>query len=163
MTPLLEYLQGNGTDHRGRTLSEVQAADDNFLEVEHDYIQWLFPLKEPSYNVQDAPVITDDEIEKAKADKRVQENMKKSLERMIRFYMENNHWLVPRDHNHLRITRIIKSARIILGDEPAIEFYDHIMARVHATEADILPLHLAYWTDAIGLSFDRSGEIIRAS
>lgn len=163
MSQVLEYLQGTGNDHRERKLSEVLAADDTFLEQEHDYIQWLFPLREPSYNVESAPVMTEDEIKKARTDKRVQENMNRSLERMAKFYMENDHWLVPREHNHLRITRIIKSTRMILGDDPATGFYDQIMERVHATDADILPLHLAYWTDAVGLSFDRTGEIIRAN
>ena len=163
MSQVLQYLQGSGADHQGRTLSEVLLANDEFLEQEHDYIQWLFPLREPSYNVESAPVITEDEIKKARANKRVQDNMSKSLERMTRFCMGNDHWLVPREHNHLRITRIIRSTRMILGDDPASCFYDQIMERVHVTNAEILPLHLAYWTDAVGLSFDRTGEIIRAN
>lgn len=163
MSQIIQYLQGSGIDHRGRKLSEVLSADDTFLEQEHDYIQWLFPLREASYNVESAPVITEEEVKKAKVDKSVQDNMNKSLGRMTKFYLGNDHWLVPREHNHLRITRIIKSTRMILGDDSATGFYDQIMERVHATEADILPLHLAYWTDAVGLSFDRTGEIIRAN
>ena len=163
MSKVLNYLQGNGTDHKGRTLASVLSSDDSFLEDEHDYIQWLFPLKEPSYNVPEAPVITDEEATLAQSDKIIKENMFKSLKRMTKFYLENDHWLKPREHNHLRITRIIKAARMILGNEPAEEFYNHIMEKVHDDGVEVLPLHLAYWTDAVGLSFDKPTEIIRAN
>jgi hypothetical protein len=34
---------------------------------------------------------------------------------MTRFYPGNDHWLVAYDHNHLRITRIIQSLRLLVG------------------------------------------------
>ena len=47
-TPILRFYGSGGTDHAGRTLEEILAWDDRHLEEVHDYIQWLFPLEEPS-------------------------------------------------------------------------------------------------------------------
>ena len=163
MTPLLSFLEGIGTDNRGRLIVDIIGADDNFLENEHDYIQWFFPLLEPSYNVPDTPVIVKDEVTEVRSNTKIQDNLSCGLKRMTTFYIDNNHWLVPREHNHLRITRIIKSAKLLISNEAAEDFYNIIMERIKESEAEILPLHTAYWTDAIGLSFDKPLQIIRAN
>ena len=161
MSQILQFLRGGGTDHKNRTLDLILASDDVFLEEEHDYIQWLFPLKEPSANVLDAPVITDGEVLLAQSDKIIRKNMQKSLDRMILFYRNNNHWLKPKEHNHLRITRILKSTAMILSEEEAERFYDFIMDTVCNSVVEILPSHVTYWTDAVRLSFDESVRQIR--
>ena len=48
MTPLLGFLIGAGTDAAGRNHADIIAMTDAELEQHHDYIQWLFPLPEPS-------------------------------------------------------------------------------------------------------------------
>jgi len=50
------------SDHRGRYLREIQEWPDDQLESVPDYIQWLFPLPEPSgFNVA-APALTRESI-----------------------------------------------------------------------------------------------------
>ena len=56
--PIVTFLEGEGPDDRGRSLFDVLAFDDAALERNHDFIQWLFPLPEPSSAVPDAPVLT---------------------------------------------------------------------------------------------------------
>ena len=45
---LITFYRGSGTDHAGRRIDEILSWDDAALESVHDYIQWLFPLDEPS-------------------------------------------------------------------------------------------------------------------
>ena len=45
---IVAFYRGDGRDHRGRSLSDIHAFDFHELEFNHDYIQWLFPLPEPS-------------------------------------------------------------------------------------------------------------------
>src|SRR5258706_5498982 len=45
---ITEFYSGSATDHRGRFLREIQSWNFDKLEEEHDFIQWLFPLPEPS-------------------------------------------------------------------------------------------------------------------
>ncbi|WP_346798054.1 opioid growth factor receptor-related protein [Halomonas sp. Bachu 37] len=45
-TKLIDFYKHEGTDHRGRTLSDLWAMPSFWLEHTHDYIQWLFPIPE---------------------------------------------------------------------------------------------------------------------
>ena len=45
---IIEFLTDNETTAEGLTLDVVLAMSDEELENNHQYIQWLFPLNEPS-------------------------------------------------------------------------------------------------------------------
>jgi hypothetical protein len=57
MSQLTEFYQGTGLDTEGRTLAQIWAFSDEAMEDDHDFIQWLFPLREPSRFNPDAPPI----------------------------------------------------------------------------------------------------------
>jgi hypothetical protein len=65
------YLGYGGMDHRQRTLDQALAWDDEMLESTHDYIQWWFPLAEPSAFNSHAPVASPAEFEELRGDERV--------------------------------------------------------------------------------------------
>ena len=48
MSRLLDFYRGLKADTEGRSLKEILAWDEDDLEAVHDFIQWLFPLPEPS-------------------------------------------------------------------------------------------------------------------
>jgi hypothetical protein len=48
MSRLLDFYRGVGADTEGRRLEDILAWPDDDLEEVHDFIQWLFPLPEPS-------------------------------------------------------------------------------------------------------------------
>ena len=56
MSQLLRFYSGSHPDHRGRMLAEILKQDDLWLELTHDYIQWLFPSgrTEPSLSARAA-------------------------------------------------------------------------------------------------------------
>lgn len=129
---LLFYL-GSHPDHRGRFLAEILAQDDYWLEVTHDYIQWLFPTREFSRVVPNAPTVNN-EIEAAfHDDELLRCHLRASLIRMLSFYglaytgnnitkghnwaARKGNWFDQDTHNNLRITRMIKSMAC-LGLQP---------------------------------------------
>jgi hypothetical protein len=67
---------------------------------------------------------------------------------MAAFYRATHDWLMPNDHNHRRITRIIRSLRLLQGDEAADAFRDAILARVQETRAPVSARSLGYWATA---------------
>ena len=92
----------------------------------------MFPLDVRSFHHPFvAPALKNDEIEIAKHDESIQNNMIMSFQRILEFYglrlnevenkIEKNDsfqerskvWLVVKNHNHLRLTRIIKSMRLL--------------------------------------------------
>ena len=82
-------------------------------ETTHDYIQWLFPLDEPSRSVNGVPVLTKLEIDEIRQSSLTQANLVKSARWFLGFLERNNRWITKYNHNHLRITRVIKSLRLL--------------------------------------------------
>ncbi len=145
---IVAFPEGEGADARGRTLFDVLALDDVRLEATHDFIQWLFPLTEPSGAVSDAPVLGPADIAAIQTSSLAQRALAVATDRMEAFYRNTLGWLAPNDHNHLRITRIIRSLRLLRGDEEADAFRDAILQRVEATRAPVSARSRGYWATA---------------
>ena len=75
MSQLIEFYRETGSDARGRNLERIWAYSDNEMEYHHDFIQWLFPLREPSQFNPDAPVLSDEDIRIFREDASLQENL----------------------------------------------------------------------------------------
>ena len=146
--PILAFLEGEGTDARGRTLFDVLGFDDAALELNHDFIQWLFPLPEPSGAVPDAPVLTGADRQAIHDSTLAQCAMAAATDRMEAFYRATHGWLQPHDHNHLRITRIIRSLRLLRGEEEADAFRAAILYMVEVTQAPVSARSRGYWMTA---------------
>jgi len=146
--PIQAFLEGDGPDGQGRTLFQVLAFDDPALERTHDFIQWLFPLAEPSGAVPGAPVLDEAEITAIQRSMTAQAALAAATDRMARFFAGTQAWLRPHDHNHLRITRIVRSLRLLRGDEPADAFRDAVLSYVEALQAPVSARSLGYWRTA---------------
>ena len=70
---IVGFYSGTAPDHRGRYLHEIQRWSDDQLEKVHDYIQWLFPLPEPSGFNLAAPVLSRESIQDFRARPDLQE------------------------------------------------------------------------------------------
>jgi hypothetical protein len=145
---IVAFLEGEGPDGCGRSLFEVLAFDDVRLETTHDFVQWLFPLNEPSVAVPEAPVLSPEDVAAIRESGMAQCALAAATDRMDAFYRATHDWLMPNDHNHRRITRIIRSLRLLRGDEAADAFRAAILARVEATRAPISARSRGYWATA---------------
>ena len=119
---IVGFLEGKTPDHKGRILAMLLQQTDHQAETTHDYIQWLFPLDEPSRSVMSAPVLNELDIEDIRQSNLAQQNLVKSASWFLGFLERNDHWITKYDHNHLRITRVIKSLRLLASDEAADGF-----------------------------------------
>jgi hypothetical protein len=121
---IVEFYSG-GRDYEGRTLDAILGWDDDRLEMIHDYIQWVFPLRQPSAVNPFAPLVTDETVRAFDRDPALRERLERAYERMLRFYgllvregrveidertfpSRSQVWLTPGNHNHLRLTRIMQ-------------------------------------------------------
>lgn len=144
--PIVGFYRG-GRDSAGRTLTGIVAWDDDRLEAVHDYIQWVFPTRQPSGVNPDAPLINEGTAGAFEADPALRDALLQALDRMLTFYgLRRLHdaacpehgrragtrieiddarflgrartWLHPGNHNHLRLTRILQSLSALgLADE----------------------------------------------
>src|SRR5690348_14958535 len=85
-TSLIDFYSGRGADSRGRTLEEIQSWDFDRLEDVHDYIQWLFPLRERSAFQPHAPILDDEQISTFRSSAELRQHVRDSLDLMLRFY-----------------------------------------------------------------------------
>lgn len=148
MSAIVDFLKGAGTDGAGRTVFEVVSMSDRDLEDVHDFIQWLFPLSEPSGANRRAPVLEPGDVEAIHASGLAQIALAAATDRMAHFYLRNSHWLVDHDHNHLRITRIIKSLRLLRGPGEAEDFRQIILRRDEQAGRPVSAGSRQYWIQA---------------
>ena len=116
---LVHFLEGTYPDHKGRYLSDIWSYSDHEIERTHDFIQWTFPLDEPSNAVWDAPVLIDQEIDEILNSNKAQDNLILSQNWFLRFMKNTDAWLMPKNHNQRRVSRMIKSIRLLHSDEAA--------------------------------------------
>jgi hypothetical protein len=69
---------------------------------------------------------------------------------MLQFYRDTRWWLASHDHNHLRITRIIHSLRLLVGPEAAQRFHKAVLVRHEAAGAPVNARSLRFWAEAAG-------------
>lgn len=119
---LVHFLNGTGPDHQGRYLRDIWDFDDKAIEQTHDFIQWMFPLTEKSMSVPGVPTLSTADIEAIRASEVARANLEKSAQWYLGFLQRNDHWIRSYDHNHLRITRAIKSLRLLVSQEAAVNF-----------------------------------------
>jgi len=164
---IVAFYEGSGHDERGRSLDDILKFNDTQLEHVHDFIQWLFPLSERSQANPDAPCLDDAAIERFRQSPQLRENMIRALDRMLAFYglarkgddimqtvqfAKHDHWLTPGDHNHLRLTRIIKSLRLLGNEQWALALFDRLSA-IHDDDRRsgrkrISDVTYVFWCDA---------------
>jgi hypothetical protein len=129
-------------DNQGRFLYEIWRWDFEDLETVHNYIQWLFPLNRPSQFNQNAPILTETEIREFNNSGDLKKNLLKSTELLLRFYgfeiqhedgikiikaihfhSRSKYWITRNNHNFLRITRILRSLKMLGLTDYCLAFY----------------------------------------
>src|SRR5262245_46327184 len=119
-SPIIAFYEGTAPDSSGRRIEEIWSWNHRQLEMVHDFIQWLFPLPEPSRFNPDAPLLASADINAFRSNANLQNHVRKSLDVMLDFlglmrtgtkiargpaFTPDIHWLAPANHNHLRLTR----------------------------------------------------------
>ena len=161
-SPLLEFYVGVAPDAAGRMIDEIWSWDHRRLEMVHDFIQWLFPLPDPSRFNPDAPLLSAADSAAFRADTGLQQRVRRSLDLMLTFLglkregaavmrgdhftQDAAHWLQPANHNHLRLTRImlfLRHAGLTAEAASLLACLEDIAA--HEGADKILPATLVFW------------------
>ena len=142
------FLLNESCDHKGRMLSDIYKFSDNEIEATHDFIQIVFPLAEPSFWSSNKYFIeSQQQIDSLSKNKNVKEAILQSASWYISFLKRNNHWKNVNDHNLKRITRMIKSVRLIVGDIEADNIKKEIIS-IKNIEKLVSQKSIKYWENA---------------
>ncbi len=162
MSRLTDFYRGTAPDARGRTLAGLWAFSDREMESVHDFIQWTFPLREPSGYNPDAPLVTDADVAEFRADPALQESLGRSFGCFLAFlgldyregqvveaadfFRKRDVWARP-NHNWLRITRVLASTRMLGLEAESRAFFACLKSR-RDREPAIDPTTFRYWERA---------------
>lgn len=140
---LTRFFAGD-VDDEGRTFDEILGWDDARLEMVHDYIQWIFPLPERSGANPWAPVLDAEAIAAIRGSAEMQGRLRAAFLRMLAFYgfaldgdavvkgprfvAASRNWLHAGNHNHLRLTRILRSLRVLGLERDAAALWEALRA-----------------------------------
>ena len=115
------FLTNIEPDYKNRFLNDIWNFTDEDIEHTHDFIQLLFPLNEQSESVFHGYYLnTKSSIINIKSNDLAKSNIVTSSKWFLSFLERNTHWRRRHDHNYLRITRIIKSLRLLVSDEDCL-------------------------------------------
>lgn len=160
--PIVTFFRG-GRNADGRTIQQILAWDDERLEAAHDYIQWLFPLREPSPVNPIAPVVRDETVAAFARDAALRDRLRMALDRMLLFYGLQQRaarieidaarfparagvWLHAGNHNHLRLTRIMQSLATLGLRQEALALQRCLLEDVYAEHPrQISETTLRFW------------------
>lgn len=169
--PILDFFRGTGTDHAGRRHAEILAWPDHRLESAHDYIQWVFPLRERSRYNPDAPVLLPETINAFHRDDELRASLLRGFLRMAALYgfatrafadgsiqldpgpdfaARSRFWLTPGNHNFLRITRILTSLRTLGCADEGEALFDVLDLVYRRNRALIGASTYGFWRSAAG-------------
>lgn len=137
--------------HKGRTLlssghrrADLLKLTDAEFERHHGFIQWAFPTPENSYNNFSAPLLDLGTAICLSEDAESTSFLEKMSVRFLQFLKDNNHWGTAYNHNHLRITRVIHSLRILHSWELADWFHQQII-KLSGDSYELMERPRMYW------------------
>ena len=145
---LVAFLEGAGTDSCSRRLVDIWQFDDDEIEYTHDFIQWMFPLKEASGSNVSAPTLLASEVEVIRSSAECQQNLKTSASWILAFFKRTDEVAQFTNHNHLRVTRIIKSLRLLHSDQIADQLKQGVLAMINDRAARINPVTVEFWLES---------------
>ncbi len=145
MSQILSFLKGEGKG-AGRTLDDVFNLTDAEMEQGHTWVQWAFPLPEPSKAQPASPVATQSDYDVISMEPVLKARMLALLGRFILFLDRTTAWRTASDHNHLRITRVIRCLCRCGLNDVAYDFFEYVKAEVGGI---VGKRTLWYWEEAL--------------
>jgi hypothetical protein len=150
---ILAFLEGTGTDHKDRHYADTLEWSDIQLEACHDQVQWIFPLHEDSHMARTWPVVNKEIVDEAKKNLAILQNLRLAKERFqcflgmgvgdLNWKIKQDRWCRDKNHNLLRVTRIIRCLRLFGLEDEAQDFYK--LASDVAERCGISNVSKAYW------------------
>jgi len=164
MSPIVRFYSGTGTDAVGRSLAQIQALDVARMEYFHDFIQWMFPLRQASAYNPNSPILTDEDVNAFRDRPELRDALRASFAAFLAFlgleydsvlnvvrkgprYESRRRVFASPNHNWLRITRVLLCLKTLGLDVEAEAFFACLTSLFENGEG-ITAQTFAYWNDA---------------
>lgn len=158
MSQIIEFYNGRKSDCPYSINDIALGFMDDDWEQCHDFIQWIFPNKEPSQFNDKAPILTEEDIKSFKECELLRFNVALLTNRFMFFlgyrYLFSGRYsifnrerirrrVIEYNHNQLRITRLIKFLNVIEMDDLAAMVFKAVIVQPGINETTI-----KFWSEA---------------
>jgi hypothetical protein len=145
MSAILDFYRRTGRG-AGRTFEQIINFDDFLLETVHDWVQWVFPLPERSKaQPRSCPILASEDIEAFKTDQELRAQVGLAVARFTLFLHRTAEWKDKHDHNHLRITRVLRFLTLIGMQTEARD----LCRKLLVAHPGLPPRTVWYWKEAL--------------
>ena len=132
----------------------LKLSDEEF-ESNHAFIQWAFPTNEQSYHNFNVPELDLESAVELAQDQLFVTFLEDMTARVLEFLKRNKHWVRIHDHNHLRISRALKSIRLLHSWELGNWFYCQVLAYAGDAQS-VMPKAYSIWEQKLSKKHDCS-------
>lgn len=169
---IVKFYRGEISNDNHDMFDEILQWDDDKMERSHSTIQWMFPLNESSKAQPFSPVLSDFQIQEMKSCPKIRANLLKALSSWALFYglsftadlnddgswsvehqitnqNQFSNWITPRNHNYLRLTRIMRCLVLLGLQDFAISLYKCLKTIYHDYSNIIPAITMDFWSDAV--------------
>lgn len=163
MSVITDFQLGIEPDSSDRLISEIWNLTPFWLEHDHKYIQWLFPIDTQTKFNRHAPTLTGADLEMFSQSDELKSSQRQSLNIMLRFFgmkwagneimpqeninIREHIWLKRSGHNHLRISRIIRSLALC-GHLELSQKFQLAMLDTASQHGEVSEESQQYWRNA---------------
>lgn len=162
MSQIIDFFDG-GNDGENRSFESSLAYSLDWMETCHDYIQWFFPLPEPSMFHPDAPILSEEEIQALQQDVLAQNQRYQNVMLLVDKFLyflgilrtdqsfelsdggREKIWLGNFNHNQFRMTRMLRFMCLIGLQTMARKLVAFLYDECNAKQAKFN----IYWQEAV--------------
>lgn len=140
---VLRFYRHQIPNSSGSFLQTILSSSNDWLEHTHDWVQWVFPTNERSAFNENAPILTMDECVKFQADMLAMADYQNAIQRFWTFLglkLDDGRlvsrgatvpsWLIYPNHNWLRISRLLRSNRLLGATGHAEAMLEYLQANL---------------------------------
>lgn len=167
---ILAFYLGQQRDSQDRAIEDIWSWNYEKLESVHNYIQWLFPLREKSRFNSSAPRLDDEVIQAFRTSEELRNRLVHSFNVMLAFYglecregenaeiviaksdeylSRKREWIEQFNHNYLRLTRILTSLAELGLKNYALALFKCLDEIYHEEKESIGLKTYTYWKNAV--------------
>lgn len=170
----LDFLKGTGPDAKGRYFRDYILFSPEKWEDCHDHMQWAFPTSTASAYNPNAPLVPKDFTFTDTRNSTTGMTVKEAIRLLLKRYLQSvgikmyndlddrgfsigidpdppfhNPWLAPRNHNLLRMTRVLECLGLFGMKAEQNELYDFLVYEVAYNYPGLITSDtIAFWSAA---------------
>src|SRR5579859_7592480 len=137
---ILQFYTADGPTQSGLTFDNIMEFSFSGMELNHDYIQWLFPTMTPSACVEGSPVLDEETTTELLANPVFRKRFNLAIKKLFKFWdiefdeetlkisaLKNPWFMTRNNHNFKRMARFMTACSMFGYKDVAHDLFDKLL------------------------------------